>query len=45
MIVNFVVELYVDCSIENLIFFYDINVIGMVILLELVKKYLYIKFV
>ncbi|MBK5425827.1 MULTISPECIES: dTDP-glucose 4,6-dehydratase [Bacillus] len=45
VIVNFAAESHVDRSIENPIPFYDTNVIGTVTLLELVKKYSYIKLV
>ncbi|MEK4931877.1 dTDP-glucose 4,6-dehydratase [Bacillus sp. FSL M7-1345] len=45
IIVNFAAESHVDRSIENPIPFYDTNVIGTVILLELVKKYPRIKLV
>ncbi|EJR59355.1 dTDP-glucose 4,6-dehydratase [Bacillus cereus VD115] len=44
-IVNFAAESHVDRSIENPIPFYNTNVIGTVILLELVKKYPHIKLV
>ncbi|MBT2578894.1 dTDP-glucose 4,6-dehydratase [Bacillus sp. ISL-8] len=45
VIVNFAAESHVDRSIENPIPFYDTNVIGTVMLLELVKKYSHIKLV
>ncbi|SFC30828.1 dTDP-glucose 4,6-dehydratase [Bacillus sp. 491mf] len=44
-IVNFAAESHVDRSIENPMPFYDTNIIGTVTLLELVKKYSYIKIV
>lgn len=44
-IINFAAESHVDRSIENPIPFYDSNVIGIVTLLEVVKKYPHIKMI